>query len=190
MLNSPQPTEGEALADQLAHRLALPDDPDLDDFSSGVTEVDSYFRGRRWFSAKKGEASPPTFQFYLRGSGEVVGYASVTTRRCAHPQDDSQETARYLAIYVVGLHQRFQGQSRPGKHGESIAAAMFARLERMARETDGCVGLYLWVRVDNERAVAFYRKLGFIEDAGGPVLRDEGPAHLTMRKLLASSPGL
>jgi ribosomal protein S18 acetylase RimI-like enzyme len=171
------------LTDHLDLRWALPDDPDLDRFTSGVPEVDVFFRGRRWFLEEKGKASPPTYQFFLPRSGEVVGYASVSKRRCGHPTDDSNAKARYLAIYVVGLHERFQGVELPGVVGTSIAAALFAQVEQIARTAPGCVGLYLWVREDNARAVAFYRKLGFVDDTGGPVRRDNGPAHLTMRKL-------
>lgn len=42
-------------------RFALPDDPDLDAFDSGVSEVDAYFRSRQWFNVGKGLASPPTY---------------------------------------------------------------------------------------------------------------------------------
>ena len=171
------------LTEHLEYRWALPDDPELDRFTSGVPEVDDFFRSRQWFAEEKGKASPPTYRFCLAQSGEVVGYASVAKRRCGHPMDDSQARARYLAIYLVGLHQRFQGVELPGTEATSIAAAMFAQLELMARAASGCVGLYLWVREDNERAIAFYRKLGFVEDAGGLAQRDHGPAHLTMRKL-------
>lgn len=40
----------------------------------------------------------------------------------------------------------------------------------------------MWVRVDNPRAIAFYEKVGFEGDVGGPVQRDGGAPHLTMRK--------
>ncbi|MEZ4461501.1 MAG: GNAT family N-acetyltransferase [bacterium] len=47
---------------------------------------------------------------------------------------------------------------------------------------NGCVGLALWVRSDNNRAIAFYEKVGFERDPTGPVSRDDGVPHLTMRK--------
>jgi ribosomal protein S18 acetylase RimI-like enzyme len=57
-------------------------------------------------------------------------------------------------------------------------------LERFAIDKTGCRGLYLWVRADNDRAIAFYRKCGFVDDPAGPVQRDDGAPHLSMRKLL------
>jgi hypothetical protein len=46
-----------------------------------------------------------------------------------------------------------------------------------------CVGVSLWVRSDNARAIAFYEKVGMVKDPGGPVSRDQGATHLTMRKI-------
>ena len=42
------------LADHLEYRRALPDHPDLDCLTSGVPEVDDFFRGHRWFLLEKG----------------------------------------------------------------------------------------------------------------------------------------
>jgi len=165
-------------------RLALPDDPDLDGFYSGVPEVDGYFRDRRWFNAGKGIAAPPTYQFLTEEDGHVVGYAAVAFRNADHPRDGVGERARYLMVYVAGVHRQFQGQSNPRAPGETFAASIFQVLEHFARGREGCVGLVLWVRVDNLRAVAFYQKFGFVADPGGPVQRDQGSPHLTMRKLI------
>lgn len=62
--------------------------------------------------------------------------------------------------------------------------SMFDFIEAQARAKDGCVGVSLWVRADNARAVAFYKKVGFREDPGGACQRDGGAPHLTMRKPL------
>ena len=172
------------MSDALYIQFALPDDPDLDGFTSGIEEVDAYFRSRQWFNAAKGKVSPPTYQFLTTDGGGVVGYAAVSFRKCPHPDDASAEKAKYLAVYAVGLHKRFHGQKNPRAPDESFAESMFRALEGFARDKTDCVGLYLWVRADNDRAIGFYRKFGFREDPGGPVQRDDIVPHLTMRKLL------
>ncbi|MGE0328771.1 MAG: GNAT family N-acetyltransferase [Polyangiaceae bacterium] len=164
-------------------QFALPTDPDLDGFLSGVDEVDHYFRSRAWFDSKKEIASPPTYQFRTEEDGYVVGYASVGFRNLPHPSDEAAERARYLVIYVVGVHLRFRGVRNPSRPSDTYAASIFDELEELARQRSDCVGLSLWVRTDNLRAIAFYRKLGFAADPAGPVHRDGGSPHLTMRKV-------
>lgn len=61
---------------------------------------------------------------------------------------------------------------------------MFRVIEGFARNAERCVGLSLRVRTDNPRAMAFYRKMGFVPDPGGPLKRDSGAPHLSMRKPL------
>ncbi len=167
----------------MKHRLALPDATDLDVFDSGNPEVDDYFKSRRWFDPEKGKAAPPTYQF-VGPDEEIVGYAAASFRKCAHPTDAVDGKAKYLVVYAAGLHRRFHGQEDPDMPGETFATSVFRVLEEFARTKDGCVGLYLWVRSDNDRAIAFYEKFGFERDPGGAVERDEGSPHLTMRKPL------
>lgn len=167
-------------------QFALPDDPDLDRFTSGVAEVDTYFRSRQWFNADRGKAAPPTYQFLTEEGGEVVGYASVAFRNVQHPDDAAAERSKYLAVYVTGIHRHLQGQRNPRAPEESFAASMFRVLGQLAQAKAGCVGLFLWVRSNNDRAIAFYRKVGFVGDPAGPVRRDEGVPHLSMRRLFAT----
>lgn len=151
---------------------------------SGVAEVDEYFRTRRWFNSEKGRAAPPTYQFLTAG-GEVLGYAAVGFRNCEHPHDGSAQRARYLMVYVAGLHQRFHGIENPHAPGETYAMSVFDVLaDEIAPMKAGTVGLCLWVRADNARAIRFYEKVGFIADPAGPIGRDEGSPHLTMRRPL------
>ena len=171
-----------SLSEALFTRFALPDDPDLDAFSSGVAEVDAYFRGRQWFNVDKDRAAPPTYQFLTDKDGEVVGYAAIAFRNAEHPLDGSPERARYLVIYAVGIHERFQGALNPRAEQETYAVSLFGVLEAFARDKAGCAGLSLWVRADNPRAMGFYEKVGFVADPGGAVHRDGGAPHLTMRK--------
>ncbi len=167
----------------LFYEYALPDDPDLDRFDSGEEEVNTFFRSRRWFNAEKGLAAPPTYVFRTERGGPVVGYAAVSFRNAEHPNDRSATRAKYLMVYVVGVNRSYQGQRNPFAPGETFAASIFAVIEEFAAAKAGCVGMSLWVRSINVRAIRFYEKAGFLADPSGPVERDAGAPHLTMRKL-------
>ena len=163
--------------------LAEPDDPDLDRLDSGNAEIDRYVKSRAWFNASRGKSSPPTYKFNVELDGAVLGYASVARRKVAHPDDHAALRAPYLTIYAVGLHSRFHGVRDPGRPEQTYAASIFDFIEELAREETDIAGLSLWVRMDNIRAIHFYEKMGFEPDPGGPVQRDSGPPHLSMRKL-------
>jgi ribosomal protein S18 acetylase RimI-like enzyme len=170
------------MADALDFQPADPADSDIDAFTSGVAEVDDYFRTRRWFNVSKKKASPETYRFRSLDGSTVVGYASAAFGNRAHPKNGASEKARYLVVYVVGVHEHLQGRRNPDNKDESYATSIFRILERFAREKDGCRGLMLRVRPDNDRAVAFYRRFGFQDDR---VEVDEaGERALTMRKPL------
>lgn len=117
----------------------------------------------------------------------MVGYAAVSFRNCEHPHDGAANKAKYLMIYVTGVAVALHGARNPRAPRKSFAESIFGVLHQFAVAKEGCVGLCLWVRTDNDRAVAFYRKVGFVGDPSGPAHRDTGAPHLTMRKLLASS---
>ena len=88
-------------------------------------------------------------------------------------------------IYVIGLHKRFQGVANPASAGETFAMSVIRFLgEEIAPMKPNTVGLCLWVRADNARAIRFYEKAGFIADPAGPTGRDAGAPHLTMRRPL------
>lgn len=163
---------------------AMPDDPNLDSFQSGDEEVDAFFISRKWYSTEKKKTSPPTYVFHTQEGGETIGYAAVSYQNAGHPYEVSSTRARYLTVYAVGLNIRFQGVKNPQFPDETYAASIFREIERMAREKPDCIGISLWVRITNERAIRFYQKVGFVADPAGPVQRDHagGAAHLTMRK--------
>ena len=79
------------------------------------------------------------------------------------------------------MHRHFQGVENPAAPGQRYAATIMDALVELARDRAGCVGVSLWVREDNPRAIAFYARCGFVADPAGPVARDDGPRHLTMR---------
>lgn len=165
---------------ELHAELVDPTDEDLDLFDCGDAEVTTYFKSRTWFKADSGKASPPTYRFRVAPGGDVVGYAAVSPGKRGHPSDASDAKTKYLVVYALGVHNTFKGQLR--SNGEKYAAALLRRLEQLPRP-NGLVGIYLWVRSDNVRAIRFYEKVGFVRDPGGPLKRREGSPHLTMRKL-------
>jgi ribosomal protein S18 acetylase RimI-like enzyme len=114
-----------------------------------------------------------------------VGYCAYDFRKQPHPDKASEAMARYLVIYMIGVHQAFQRTQNPLAPGQTYAASIMAVLEDIARAKQSCVGLSLWVRSTNEAAIGLYRKVGFTADPGGPSQRDEGDPILTMRKMLA-----
>lgn len=162
---------------------ALPDDPELDLFESGDEEVDHYFHGRGWFDVKKEVCSPPTYVCRLDPSGPAIGYVSVGHRQVPHPVDASAATARYLTIYALGVDKAYQGVANPLSPGETVAASILNAVEGVARQRPDCVGMSLWVRSTNARAIRFYLKMGFVADPSGPRQRGpKGPPHLSMRR--------
>lgn len=164
--------------------FALPDDPQLDDFDSGDTEVNAYVRSCRWFNAEKGQTAPPTYLFREDKNGPLVGFATVSVGNVELPDDQSATRAKYLKIFALGVNQQYHGRKCGLAPDKSYAAAIIAQLQDFALSKPGCVGFYLWVRSNNARAIRFYEKMGFEADRGGPMRRDEGAPHLTMRKHL------
>ncbi len=116
-------------------------------------------------------------------SQDLTWTAATAFRKQSHPTDADAERARYLVIYALDVHRHFQGVDSPAAPGQRYAATIMDALEELAHDRADCVGLSLCVREDNPRAIAFYERYGFIADPAGPVTRDEGPRHLTMRLL-------
>ena len=172
------------MAEGIFFEFALPDDPFLDQFSSGYEPTDHYFRSREWFNAEKGRAAPPTYVFRASEDGPVVGYCAFDFGKRPHPDDASTTKARYLVIYMIGVDQAFQGRQNPLAPGQTYAASIMSVIEDIARARESCVGLSLWVRSTNEAAIGLYRKVGFKEDSGRPSQQDDGDPILTMRKFL------
>lgn len=162
--------------------FALPDDPALDAFCSGDAEVDAYFRSRRWFNPEKALAAPPTYAFHFAPGGPLVGLAAIAFRNAPHPTDDSPRRAKVLMVYALGVGQPFQGQPNPLAPHQTAAASIIDILHGFAAAKEGCLGLALWIRSTNQRALRFYEKMGFTPDPAGPVRRDDGPPHWTMRR--------
>jgi ribosomal protein S18 acetylase RimI-like enzyme len=172
------------MAEEIFREFALPDDLSLDRFSSGYERTDHYFRSREWFNAAKGRHAPPTYVFRVAEGGPVVGYCAFDFGKRLHPDNASKTKATYLVIYMFGVDRAFQSTQNPLAPGQTYAVSIMAALEEIARGKPNCVGMSLWVRSTNKVAIGFYRKVGFMEDPGGPFHRDEGDPILTMRKIL------
>jgi len=164
--------------------LALPDDSFLDVICSGHHRVDDYFRSRAWFDERSKGGSLTTYVVRVSEGGSVVGYCAVSFRNQPHPDDSSTLKAKVLVISMLGVHHAFQGQRNALEPEQTYAASIMAELEEIARSKTNCAGLSLWVRSTNDRAIGFYKKVGFVADPAGPLKRDDGDPMLTMRKFL------
>ena len=164
--------------------LALPDDSFLDVFSSGHERVDQYFRNRAWFEERSRGGSLTTYVVRVSEGGPVVGYCSVSFRNQPYPDDASTLKAKVLVVSMLGVDRAFQGQQNALAPDQTYATSIMAELEEMARFKANGVGLSLWVRSTNARAIGFYKKVGYVPDPAGPLQRDDGDSMLTMRKFL------
>ncbi|MFT4976022.1 MAG: ribosomal protein S18 acetylase RimI-like enzyme [Myxococcota bacterium] len=172
--------------ESLYFRMADPRDTDIDDFDCGSSpealEVSSYFKGRQWFDYSKEKSKPPTWQLGTRD--EIIGYLSISHGNRPHPDNNSTTKARYLTIYVVGIHKQFQGRINPtALTPERYAATIYRSCEDFfAKIRPDCVGLRLEVRTNNVRAIQSYQKYGFMNDPGGPIIKN-GKSTVVMRKI-------
>ena len=124
------------VAEEVAFRT---DRLDSEDYRAWVA-VEGRPNGER--SAEAGDVS------LAETEGELVGF--VTTERDEAPSVfDRPDRLVTGDIYVRESHR-----------GTGLARELIDRAARRARET-GCAELVLDVDVDNERAIAFYEKLGF-----------------------------
>jgi len=65
------------------------------------------------------------------------------------------------SVYVLPEHRR-----------QGVYASLYRHVERIARETDGVIGLRLYVETENENAMATYTALG-MRDAGYRLFESE-----------------
>jgi putative acetyltransferase len=81
--------------------------------------------------------------------GEVVGMAGL------HLQQPSLRRSHVRGL-GIGIAPQWQGRG--------LGRQLMARLLDWADQWSGVLRIELWVHVDNERAIALYRSLGFIEE--------------------------
>jgi ribosomal protein S18 acetylase RimI-like enzyme len=102
--------------------------------------------------------SPRTRAARHRGTGELVGIGTAGPARDVDPP----VPAELWMLNVLKTH-----------HGSGVA-------ELLVDATLGDGPAYLWVLAGNERAQAFYRRLGFVADGVTKVLEDTGNVELRM----------
>jgi len=116
-------------------------------------------------------------------AGARLGFWKLDPPHRHAPFDERQ---RYYLVIAFGVNVPFQGERDPGSPapGRSYARSILAYIEAKARTRADCVGLSLWVRVNNYRARRVYETWGFDYDPAGP-FDDEGEPTLEMKKWFA-----
>lgn len=137
------------------------------------SEADAYtVEGERAFVCEPLH-SPNGLMIVAEVDGEIAGNCQL--RFCA------SEKSRHRAIVMIGLLREFWGLG--------IGSAMFAEMERIARERGGIRQMELEVIEGNERAMGLYRKAGFTVMAEHPdaFRLADGSYHaaIFMRKVLS-----
>lgn len=100
------------------------------------------------------------------------------------------ELNQHIVGYAIGLYRRHSRICRcyglaVAEHlrGGGLAQQLMAKL-RMEAVRRGCVEISLEVRVDNQRAINFYRRLGFQHYQGLPKYYDHGVDGLRLRMVV------
>lgn len=164
--------------------LASPTDEALDSFDCGDDEVNEHFRKRRFFDEKW----TPTSRGYKfqDESASCVGFMHLSFAR-APLRDEASDTGRFLVVFAFGVGLPFQGQTDPtDPDGRRFAAVLMGEAVKFAKAKKDCLGVSLWVRANNHRAIKFYERAGFVGDPDGPRQRADGCPHLTMRLMFSA----
>jgi GNAT superfamily N-acetyltransferase len=117
-----------------------------------AADMDSYCASAFSLAHQTRELSDPAVVTLVAEDerGGYVAYAQVKDGGVPPPvQDDA--TLELVRFYVDGAH-----------HGRGVATALMQRVYDVARER-GATRLWLGVWERNARAIAFYRKMGFVD---------------------------
>jgi len=126
-----------------------------DDYLAGL---DATFGPRRW--RERFGSFPDLKWFIARDDDGIVGMAT-----SGPPRDDDAPVG--LELYAINVLRR--------AHGTGLADDLIAH-------TIGNEPAYLWVLEGNERALAFYRKHGFVDDGGRKPDLDTGAMEIRMAR--------
>jgi GNAT superfamily N-acetyltransferase len=137
--------------------------PIVQDFDCG--DDDSSREVAEWIKGPVMEDLGPDCEVWLYSTPEdgIVGYGSLGGREWRYPNSTKSPRMRINTIPFVGIQWAFQGQPR-GESETKFFVQIMGHLALEARKhTDRFPLLGLFVRPENQRAIAAYRKIGFEE---------------------------
>ena len=112
-----------------------------------LAQIDTHDRTQRW---REHLARATSVTVLAEADGHLVGFADFGA--CRDEDVSPGAVGELLAMYV-----------RPDAWGRSVGRAlMWETLERL--QSDGFAEVVLWVIEENQRALDFYRRFGFIRD--------------------------
>lgn len=147
-----------------AYRGLMPDE-----FLDGIT-VEGW--SARWRTLLGGDEAPAVL--LAVGGGGVIGFCILATP--SRDEDAGAETAEVVALNV-----------NPEAWRSGVGTALMAEALKSARR-DGWRSASLWVLEGNQRALEFYRHLGFVLDGSSKVHEPTGTRELRMRLPLTDEP--
>lgn len=177
---------GERIAgSSLIVRKARATDTSIDNFYFGpedwAVEVEEEFKSRVW------EPDRDLFLYLLDDpenenvlvAGARLGYGNLPDP--ASPIPTEGERRHYFLVMSFGVQVDFQHKDDPASDPpRRWASIVMDHAEAKARAKERCVGMSLWVRVENAGAQRFYERHGFKVERGP--FEDEGQSYLEMRK--------
>jgi ribosomal protein S18 acetylase RimI-like enzyme len=127
---------------------ALKDSPTafVDQYEETLTRPDSTWQDRTDRSAN----SPVTATFVAVRDGEFLGMAACFVEETEELKEDAQISAHVVGVYVTPTHR-----------GTGVADALMAAVLDFAQRDLHADRIRLFVTETNERAEAFYRRIGF-----------------------------
>ena len=111
----------------------------------------------KWRS-RLGDPLPGTVRLAVRDDEGIVGFSTAGPPRIT-------EAPAGLELYAINL--------LPRAHGTGLA-------DELLDATIGDRAAYLWVIEGNERATAFYRRRGFVDDGGRDIDKESGALEIRM----------
>jgi ribosomal protein S18 acetylase RimI-like enzyme len=126
-------------------------------YSESVAEPDEFWQRR----VARGAAGPESGLFVAVDDGRFVAKASCFVE---------SEITEHVSTQIVGVYVS------PRHRGNGVAEALLATAIRWAREEPRADRIRLFVMQENQRAAAFYRRIGF-RDTGVTVAYPPDPAY-------------
>ena len=119
--------------------------------------LDAAAFAEKWRS-RMADPYPGTVRLAVRDEEGIAGFSTAGPPRIDDPPVD-------LELYAINLLPRL--------HGTGVADVLLDR-------TIGDRAAYLWVIEGNERAIAYYRRRGFVDDGGRDIDHESGATEIRM----------